>query len=62
MELTALEHSGWDFAAASGSLSPPTWMRSKGARSLTPVFRYGFESANRRMAVVCKVESARGLR
>lgn len=61
MELTALERSGWEFAP-SGTLAPPKWLRSRGARSLTPVFRFGFESAKRRMAVVCRAEGARGLR
>lgn len=61
MELTALEHSGWDFAP-NGNISPPKWLRNKGLRTLTPVFRYGFESANRRMSVVCKAENSRSLR
>ena len=61
MELTALSHSGWDYSAT-GTLTPPKWLRNKGVKSLTPVFRFNFESANRRMTVVCKVENSRGLR
>lgn len=61
MELVGLRASGWSLSPL-GMASPPRALRATGARSLTPVFHYPFESANRRMAVVCQVEGSRSLR
>ena len=62
MEIVALEKSGWNYSVTNIA-TPPKWFRSAGrVRSLTPVFRFGFESANRRMTVVCKNEGSNSLR
>ena len=61
MELIALKESGWSYNAL-GVANPPKRIRGEGMRSLTPVFRYGFESANRRMCVVCSVEGSKQLK
>lgn len=61
MELIALKESGWSYNAL-GVASPPKRIRNEGMKSLTPVFRYGFESANRRMCVVCSVEGTKQLK
>lgn len=61
MEVISLEHSGWNLSLNS-ILTPPKWFRQNRIKSLTPVFRYGFESANRRMTVVCSNEGSRQLR
>lgn len=67
MEVISLEKSGWNLSLT-GALSPPKWYRSTTPsspyriKSLMPVFRYGFESANRRMTVVCSNEGSRQLR
>ncbi|KNB45779.1 putative cation-transporting ATPase [Blastocystis sp. subtype 4] len=61
MELIALKESGWSYSAL-GVASPPKRIRAEGMKSLTPVFRYGFESANRRMCVVCSVEGSKQLK
>lgn len=62
MEIVALEKSGWNYSVTNIA-TPPKWFRNTGrVRSLTPVFRFGFESANRRMTVVCKNEGSNSLR
>lgn len=65
MEVISLEKSGWNFAQ-SGLLTPPKWFRTGNtgnrSKSLNPIFHYGFESANRRMTVVCVNEGSRSLR
>ena len=61
MELIALKESGWSYSAL-GVASPPKRIRAEGMKSLTPVFRYGFESANRRRCVVCSVEGSKQLK
>ena len=60
MELIALQKSGWNFSAT-GVVTPPRWLRNE-VRSLKPVHCFPFESANRRMTVVCKNEGSRQLR
>ena len=58
MEIVALEKSGWNYSVTNIA-TPPKWFRNTGrVRSLTPVF----ESANRRMTVVCKNEGSNSLR
>lgn len=64
MEVISLEKSGWTLAQ-NGTVTPPKWFRAgqvNRSKSLTPVFHYGFESANRRMTVVCANEGSRQLR
>ena len=62
MEVISLEKSGWKWNI-SGSLTPPHWYRSNyHIKSLTPFFKFGFESANRRMTVVCSNEGSKQLR
>lgn len=61
MELVALRASGWSLSPL-GVASPPRALRAAGERTLTPVFHYPFESANRRMTVVCQVEGSRAMR
>lgn len=60
MELIALQKSRWNFTAT-GVTTPPRWLRN-GVGSLKTVYCFPFESANRRMTVVCKNEGSRQLR
>ena len=61
MEIIAVKESGWTVNSL-GIASPPKRLRGEGWRSLTPVFKYGFESTNRRMCVICSVEGSHTLR
>ena len=61
MELIAVKESGWTISPT-GVASPPKRLRNDGWRNLTPLFKYGFESVNRRMCAVCSVEGGRCLR
>ena len=66
MEVISLEKSGW-ILQQNRTVTPPKWFRgnaiaAKYGKSFTPVFQYGFESANRRMTVVCSAEGSRQLR